>query len=300
MRIRVAPDEPRLKPYHKTIKRVLWTIGALLLLSIAVFYLIPIYIHYYVPEKLEKYNIKTPRHNDDTLRIAFIGDSWADYHTSLRGDTMIANAARKGFTHPVKSSTRGTKGALSKEVYFYMYSDRTIEHANEPDRCTQPLLEDHPDYCVVFAGINDVTFLRPTSFYAENMQLIIQLLLRNDIRPVVMEIPMVHFKYPMPLFRFRDRWFYRIRSVLMGTWNNQVEDYQHALNDMLNKTSLRDSVLYIASKQWNPEGCLDTTMFLNDHLHLNLNGYHKLDSCIATEIINDYTRKGRNSKTSHQ
>ncbi len=296
MRARIASEEPRPYPYRKTIIRVLWTMGILLLFGFAILYLAPVYIHYYVAEEQPKYTIKVPRHHDDTLRIAFIGDSWADYHTSLRGDTVIANAARKIFAQPVRSSTRGTKGALSKEVYFYMFSNKTIEHANEPDRCTQPLIEAHPDYCVVFAGINDVTFLRPTSFYSENMQLIIRLLLHNDIRPVVMEIPDVHFKYPMPYFRFRDRWFYRIRSVLMGTWNNQVEDYRLALNGMLSKTSLRDSVLYIATKQWNPEGCLDTTMFLDDHLHLNLNGYHKLDSCIAVDIIRDYMKKGRTAR----
>jgi hypothetical protein len=60
---------------------------------------------------------------------------------------------------------------------------------------------------------------------------------------------------------------------------------------MLSDTRLQDSVLYITTQQWNPGGSVDTTMFLVDRLHLNLNGYHKLDSCIATEIINDYTKK---------
>ncbi len=291
MRVRVAPEEPMFAPYRKIIKRVLWAAVVLFMIVLILFYLIPSYTHYYVAEELPTYTIKIPRHNDDTLRIAFIGDSWADYHTSLRGDTIIANAARKISDQPIKSSTRGTKGAISKEVYFYMYSDRTVEHANEQDRCTQPLIEDHPDYCVVFAGINDVTFRRPTSFYAKNMQYIIQLLLHNDIRPVVMEIPLVDFDYPIPRFRFRDRTFYRTRSILMGTYNNKGEDYQKALRKVLTVKNLDNKVLYISSKQWNPEGCLDSTMFLEDHLHLNLNGYHKLDSCIATEIINDYKKR---------
>ncbi len=297
MKIRVAPNEPLLKPYHKLIIRILFVVGILATAGLTLHYLIPMYVYYYVPEELTPYTIQSPRHLDDTLRIAFIGDSWADYHTSLRGDTMIANSASKIFDQPVKSSTRGTKGALSKEVYFYMYSNRTVEHAYEKDRCTQPLIEERPNYCVIFAGINDVTFRRPTSFYAENMLYIVRLLLHNSIKPVVMEIPIVDFDYPIPRFRFKERLFYRTRSTLMGTSNNKGEDYHKALNDMLSNTHLKDSVLYIAAKQWNPKGCLDTTMFLDDCLHLNLNGYHKLDSCIATEIIRDYTKK-RNGKTS--
>ena len=255
-------------------------------------YFIPTYRFYYVPEELPFYDIP-PIHKDDTLRIAFIGDSWADYHTLLSGDTMVVNSAKRIFIHPVKTQTRGKKGALSKEVYYFMYSDKTIEHSYEPDRCIQPLIEEHPNYCVIFAGINDVTYLRPTSYYAENMRLIIRLLLHNDIRPVVMEIPIVNFTEPMQRKRFRERWFYRIRSILMGTQNNQGSDYQNALKEMLAKTGLQDSVMYISAKQWNPGGSVDITMFLVDRLHLNLNGYHVLDSCIATEIIKDYTKKGR-------
>jgi len=77
----------------------------------------------------------------------------------------------------------------------------------------------------------------------------------------------------------------------MGTWHNEGPDYHQALHNMMEKYLLQDSVLYIAAKQWNPEGCLDTTMFLTDRLHLNLNGYHHLDSCIATEIINDFNKR---------
>lgn len=93
------------------------------------------------------------------------------------------------------------------------------------------------------------------------------------------------------MFSFRERWFYRIRSLLMGTFRNKGADYQDALTDMLEDHQLKDSVVYITSKQWNPEGSLDETMFLEDHLHLNLHGYQKLDSCIATEIIRDYEKR---------
>ena len=299
MRQRIAPEEPLSGILSRINKRILWGGGIAIALLLAISYCTPIIRHYYIPEALPLYTI-SKTHHDDTLRIAIIGDSWADYHTELSGDTMIANAAKRIYDKPVMTATRGKKGALSKEIYYFMYSSQTEEHSYEPDRCTQPLIEDHPEYCVIFAGINDVTFRRFTSFYAENMRLIIRLLLHNDIRPVVMEIPTVDFDYPMPLFPFRERWFYRIRSVVMGTYSNTGDDYTQALRQMLADNGLKDSILYIAAKQWNPNGCLDNTMFLNDHLHLNLNGYHRLDSCIATEIIMDYNNKKHILHTIHQ
>lgn len=290
MRPRIQPQELPQSNLFPKIKRYLWGLGIGVAGIVLGYYLITTYIFYYIPEALPQYTIRK-QHTDDSLRIAFIGDSWADYHTLLGCDSMVKNIALSITDIPVKTATRGKKGALSKEIYFFMYSNKTEEHSYEPDRCTQPLIEDAPDYCVVFAGINDVTFLRPTNFYTENMRYIISLLLHNKIRPVIMEIPIVNFSYPMPQFRFRERWFYRIRSLFMGTWNNEGSDYNNALRKMLSTSKLKDSVLYISANKWNPKGCLDTTIFLDDRLHLNLNGYHKLDSCITTEIIRDYLKK---------
>ena len=290
MQPRVMPEEPSLGVFHKFKKGILWGVVFVALLLSVILYFIPQYRFFYVPEELPLYTIRKT-YQDDTLRIAFIGDSWADYHTLLSGDTIIVNAGKRIYDKPIKAVTRGKKGALSKEIYYFMYSDKTVEHSNEPDRCTQPLIEDHPDYCVVFAGINDVTYLRPLSYYAENMRLIIRLLLHNKIRPVVMEIPIVEFTEPMGRKLLRERVFYKMRAVLMGTDNNQGADYQNALKDMLAKTKLQDSVLYISAKQWNPAGATDTTMFLTDRLHLNLNGYHRLDSCIISEIIRNHVTR---------
>lgn len=291
MQPRIIPEDPSLGIFHKFKKTILWGgIFVAIILSV-IFYIVPEYRFYYVPEELPLYTI-SKTHHDDTLRIALIGDSWADYHTLLSGDTMIVNAAKMIYDKPIKAITRGKKGALSKEIYYFMYKDKTVEHSYEPDRCTQPLIEDHPNYCVIFAGINDVTYLRPTKYYAENMRLIIKLLLHNNIRPVVMEIPIVNFSEPMQRKIFRERWFYKIRSLFMGTYNNKGEDYHDALKQMLKNTKLQDSVMYISAKQWNPMNCTDTNIYLVDRLHLNLNGYQKLDSCIITEIIKDSKRKG--------
>ena len=128
MQPRIQPDASSRNFSRKSVK---WIIGgsvAILLIISLIYFFIPQYRLYYVTEVLSPYNIP-PLHNDDTLRIAFIGDSWADYHTLLSGDTIIAKAASKIYNQPVKTQTRGKKGALSKEVYFFMFSDKTTEHS---------------------------------------------------------------------------------------------------------------------------------------------------------------------------
>jgi hypothetical protein len=61
---------------------------------------------------------------------------------------------------------------------------------------------------------------------------------------------------------------------------------------MLNNTRLKDSILYVPVNHWNAKGLNgNPSIFLDDKFHLNLNGYQVLDSCLATDIINDYRKK---------
>jgi transposase len=81
-------------------------------------------------------------------------------------------------------------------------------------------------------------------------------------------------------------------------FKNFFKNKQHFGLPKFKKKGIKDSVLYIAAKQWNPGGSVDSTMFLEDRLHMNLNGYHLLDSCIASEIIRDYiSRQSSTSKS---
>ena len=89
---------------------------------------------------------------------------------------------------------------------------------------------------------------------------------------------------------FFKREAYHLKSFVLGTRGNQIPQYRQALKDMLEDTGLRDSVLYISANQWNLQGWRDTTIFQRDRIHLNINGYHRLDSCIVSEILKDWRR----------
>lgn len=274
-------------------KRWLWRFFVVVIAMVPLcIWLCQQYRIYFMPEQeLTPYHV-SPRPEDDTLRVAVIGDSWAEIHTNLSCDTIFnLFASRISPQQPVICISRGKGGAMSKEIYHFMFSDLTEEHTWEPDRCTQPLIEQQPDYCVVFGGINDVIFQRSTSYYVGNLQNIFRLLLHNNIRPVVMEIPMVDAASAIDYKPFFKREAYHLKAFVMGTRGNQVPLYRNALKEMLQVTGLRDSVLYISADRWNPLGWRDTTIFQRDRIHLNLEGYHRLDSCIVSEILKDWERR---------
>lgn len=221
------------------------------------------------------------RIDDDTLRVAVVGDSWADFHRLFNCDTLICQYGGKLTLKPVKCQSRGKGGALSKEVY---------------QLCTQPLLEERPDYCVVMVGINDVWKKRPVSYYTGNYRLIIRLLLANHIRPVVMEIPDFEMGEWLDAHRKRERRLYRIYSYFTGVVADDITPFRNGLRNMLDNTGLADSVLFIPADHWLPQNHhYSEEIYQIDHVHLNSQGYRMLDSCIISEIISD-SHKGENSQ----
>lgn len=244
-----------------------------------------------IAEELPFYHVG-PRSNDDTLRVAVIGDSWAEWHMTLNCDTLFQQYGGRLTTKPIKCMTRGKGGAKSKDVYYYMFREYTQEFSWMHDICTQPLLEQHPDYCVVMVGINDTWKKRPVSYYAGNYRLIIRLLLANNIRPVVMEIPDFEMGEWLNIHRKRKRFLYRIYSYFNGVVADDITPFRNGLKEMLKDTRLGDSVLFIPANHWIPQDHhYSEEIYQTDHIHLNYQGYHVLDSCIVSEIINDYNQR---------
>ena len=232
-----------------------------------------------------------PRHDDDTLRVAVIGDSWAEYHTTLECDTIFRRMAGRLTDRPVKCFSNGHSGKATKVIYNDMFADRTVEHAWQRNYCTQPLMEQHPDYCVIMAGINDLRLYKPPGFYTGNYRLIINLLLKLGIRPVVMEMPDVDFKGAVENRPFVDRAAFRVLSWITGVDYRSAADYRAAMRNMLSEGHLTDSVLFIPVDSWNPGGAFSRPeIYLDDRFHLNLDGYHVIDSCMAAEIIKDFEK----------
>ena len=249
-----------------------------------------------VADELPYYHVK-PRPADDTLRVVIIGDSWAEWHVTLGCDSLIQKYAHRVTEEPLKCVTRGKSGAKTKDVYHFMFTSQTKEVTWDHDYCTQPLLEEHPDYCVIMVGINDCWKKRPLSYYTGNYRLILRLLLANGIRPVVMEIPDFDLTGWIDLHSIKIKYPYRFFSLLFGIWDDDIDVFRNALKDMLRETGLSDSVLYIPQDHWLPKNHNFTEdIYQQDHVHLNLDGLHVLDSCIITDIIADWEKRNRNTR----
>lgn len=279
------------------IRRLKWLWWSLGLLAVLVYsgYQANLFVdrEFRAAEELPFYHVG-PRHNDDTLRVAVIGDSWAEFHMTLSCDTLFEIYGGRLTAKPIKCMTRGKGGAKSKDVYYYMFRSHTQEYSWMHDICTQPLLEEHPDYCVIMVGINDSWKKRPVSYYTGNYRLIIRLLLANDIRPVVMEIPDYEMGEWLDTHRRRQRYLYRIYSYFTGVVEDDITPFREGLKDMLKETGLGDSVLFIPANHWIPKNHqYSEKIYQEDHVHINYQGYHVLDSCIVTEIIHDYNKRAK-------
>mgnify|MGYP002624911458 CR=1 FL=1 len=228
-----------------------------------------------------------PKHDDDTLRVAVIGDSWAFYHDANQCDTLFESYARQLMLRPVKCFSKGHNGQKTNGIYDDMFADRPVKYEWERAFCTQPLLEQHPDYCVIMAGINDLCSQVSPNIYAANYQMIIQLLLANSIRPVVMEIPKLDVPFACRHMGFQKYVRSRLFSFVTGAGWNDVTVYQKALRSMLATTGLGDSVLFISASDWNRQA---SPFYTDDRFHLTPQGYEVLDSCIGMEIVEDLNK----------
>ena len=272
----------------KKLRRPWWSLG---IIAVVGFLCFQVYLfidrEFMVAKELPFYDV-SPSSDDDTLRVAVIGDSWAAFHQAFNCDTLIEAYGRQLTTKLIICQSRGKGGAKSKEVYHLMFSS----HTQEQELCTQPLLEEHPDYCVIMVGINDTWKKRPISYYTGNYRLIIRLLLANRIRPVVMEIPDFEMGEWLNANRKRERFLYRIYSHFTGVVEDDITPFREGLKMMLKDTGLGDSVLFIPSSNWLPKDHhYSEEIYQIDHVHLNSQGYRMLDSCIISEIVNDQNKK---------
>jgi len=213
----------------------------------------------------------------DTLKVAFIGDSWADYHYPY--DSLLCSMLSKD-GKMVSVQSKGNVGAKSKEIYERLSTT------------TNQILMWHPQYCVISAGINDAVAKLGKDYYVHHYQLILHQLIQLGIKPVVIEMPDVNYQ----AIASREPWTKRLRhlvsSLLTGSEMYDFESYRVSLRNAINHLENEGKILYIPVSAWNIDGYLDKKdLYLSDETHLNAKGYHLLDSCVASQIILDNKQK---------
>jgi len=221
---------------------------------------------------------------DDTIRVVMIGDSWAGMHHEGGLDTMLFHQLRVLINSPLKVVSSGKGGEKSRGIYRLMFDDGQFG--------TRPLLSESPDYCIVIAGINDAAANMGAKQYCYHYRLILDFLLRNQIRPVVIEIPNVNIGYIYRRKPIKDLFADYLKSKMVGCNLYDYNDYREALLKMLYDCRLMTRIVFVPMKDWNGgEVSINGKLFLEDQIHLNREGYELLDSCIAAAIANDYNKR---------
>ena len=150
-------------------------------------------------------------HHDDTLRVVMIGDSWAGMHDEAGLDSFLQRQLNGLTDSPVIVKSRGRGGEKTRGIYNLMF-----EYGKYG---TRPILSERPDYCIVMAGINDAASNRGVRQYLYHYKLILDYLLSHNIRPVIVEIPMLKEEDMMN----------EIVLIPMKEWNEKGE----AINECL-------------------------------------------------------------------
>lgn len=214
------------------------------------------------------------QHNDDTIRVAYVGDSWAYNHKEMKSIIDSIISAQTG--RPVQIRNAGVGGLVSKEIYNAIFRAKEIKS----------VIEWGPDFCFVSAGINDCNKKMGRNNYKENMRLLIRLLLDNGITPVLLEVPYYDIYYTfmntpfVPLLRSIRSMLWTLSSI------DCIDSYSNSYNELIIEQQWQDSVITIRRNYWNSQGYIgQKELYTSDRMHLNQYGYFVLDSCIASQII---------------
>ena len=118
--------------------------------------------------------------------------------------------------------------------------------------------------------------------------MILDFLLTNGIRPVIVEVPDVDIWTIYGNKPPKDLLADYIKSTMTRCKMYHYHEYREALYTMLQNEQLLDKVVLVPMTGWNGEGdILNPSLFMEDKIHLNHKGYEKLDYCIAVAIAND-------------
>lgn len=232
---------------------------------------------------MDPYSVKS--HNDDTLRVIMIGDSWAGMHRELQCEGILAKMISALIHKPVTVQTNGRGGAKSKDIYYLMFKKTASFVDIDSTYCTQPLIQNGADYCIISIGGNDASANLGINYLCANCDLVIKHLIFVGITPVLIEIPQRNDKSQYSGKPWNHYLVDRIRAFMTGSDMYLYDKYRPALYNHLVENGLMDSIIYIKKDDWNIDGFKDKrNLYMQDGMHLNKKGYWFLDSCLADKI----------------
>ena len=224
------------------------------------------------------------KHQEDTLRIAYIGDSWAFMHKDH--DCEMSKLITDTLHQPVSVHSYGICGLTSKEIYENIYENADFKHF---------LQKRSYEYCFIAAGINDTYKKMSTRYYKQSMDGIIQLLLYNNIRPIILEIPDYDIQKAYHWQKSLRKILRDISMYINDTPVDCKQMFREVLDELVFEKGYENKVNIVHYQSWNNDR---QRLYREDGMHLNDYGYQVLDSVIAKEILTICRRKNEPRKES--
>ena len=210
------------------------------------------YYYYAPPKKRKPYHIA--KNHDDTIRVAYIGDSWAFFHHPY--DEQMTDSLSKKTNRPAKVSSIGFCGRSSKEIYWYLFDNSELVS----------FMKKGYNYCFVAVGINDANKKMSADYYKQSIAFIIQFLLANQITPIILEIPDYDIER-MYRWEIPSRKLLRPFSrFVTGTPINCKKRFREAFNELLTDMKYGDKVQIIRYQAWNNNYAEDLKYLLTSSL----------------------------------
>ena len=252
----------------------------ILLIILILFIIFGYGCYYYYSPPTERKPYPITKNHSDTLRIAYIGDSWAFIHAPY--DDRMTESLSHAIGRPAKVKSMGGCGLTSKEIYWRLFDDTEMK----------TFISNGYDYCIISAGINDSNKKMSTYYYKQSMECIINFMLFNNITPIIIEIPDYDiekmYRWQMPSRKLLKKF----SQIVTGTPINCKRDFRQALDELLKEKDYNNKVHVIKYKTWNSNYAKDqNVLYESDGVHLNKKGYTKLDSCIVDRCVQSLKRK---------
>lgn len=228
---------------------------------------------YYTPAKIRT-PYQTTQHHDDTIRIAYIGDSWAVGHQFH--NCKIKDLLERDLHRPVIVRSYGIGGLTSKEIYYALFDLDNLRY----------FMKKGYDYCYISAGINDTYKKMSTSYYQQSMDCIIRFLLANHIHPIIQEIPDYNIRKVYDNQTVKKKFIRKFSQLVNEIDVDCKQQFRNSLNELIQVKGYMRKISIIRYKSWNRNYMNDlSTLYIEDQMHLNDKGYCVLDSVIADNII---------------
>lgn len=216
--------------------------------------------------------------NDSILKIGIIGDSWAVNANRYLFGKYIDSLYN---LENIKSNTfyiYGLNGSKSKDIYQNLIDNQLINQHKMKF-----------DYCIVFAGINDLHGQYGAEFYSYHIKQIINYLLNRHITPIIIEIPNFDIleQYKLyPLWKFT---LYKLLSLYTSgnIHANNIQKYRSSFENIINNKNINNSIIYIKTDSI----FMGKNDLFTDYMHINHFAYKELGNLIKKEIDNKNRKK---------